>query len=82
MSKHAQAYLDAAPDRLADAERDRRFLSGVMVVTCVELGTLASELARIADAGKALSPEEVRGIAAGLEYVARELRESSRFEAN
>lgn len=82
MGRMKEAYLDAAPDRLVDAERDRRFMSGAMVVTCVGLGTVASELARLADAGKELSPEEVRGIAAGLESVARELRESSRYETN
>lgn len=81
MSKHAQIYLDSAVDRAEDAERDRRFLSGAMVATCVELGTVASELSRLADAGKTLSPGEVRGIVAGLQYVARELRDASRFEA-
>lgn len=81
MGKMSQLYVDSAPDRLADADRDRRFLSGVMLATCVEIGTVASELSRLADAGKALSPREVRAIAAGLEYLARELRDSSRFEA-
>lgn len=81
MGKMAQVFLDTAVDRAEDAERDRRFLSGAMYATAAVLGTVASHLAALADAGKPLSPREVNGIVSELKYLADELREASRYES-
>lgn len=82
MSKHAQVFLDTAVDRAEDAERDRRFMSGAMYATATELGTVASNLDRLADEGATIDPREIRKVVAGLKYIAGELRESSRYESN
>jgi protein gp37 len=75
MSKHAQIYLDASPERADDLARDLRYLQSVTLSASIELGRLASKIESLAPAGW-------RGIVSEMRYLQGELMEAARAEGD
>jgi hypothetical protein len=73
MSKHAQPYLDASPERADELARDLRYLQSVTLSASIELGRLASKIESLAPAGW-------RGIVSEMRYLQGELMEAARSE--